>query len=82
MPLSASIVRCIQDWGGATSRMRSGNIRQSKPSNKTMAHPVATQLSPLLVAERKRAAASCPTSFVRVEADYFDRRIARGDYIR
>jgi len=34
LPPSASTVRCIQVWVGATNHMRSGNIRRSKPSNK------------------------------------------------
>ena len=50
--------------------MRSGNIRRSKPSKKVVAHAIAPQPRHPLVAERKRASATCPTSFVSVEADY------------
>jgi hypothetical protein len=52
--------------------MRSGNIRRSKPSKKVVAHAIAPQPRHPLVAERKRASATCPTSFVSVEAEHLN----------
>jgi hypothetical protein len=52
--------------------MRSGNIRRSKPSKKIVARAIAPQPRHPLVAERKRASAACPTSFVSVEAEHLN----------